>query len=70
MKKKKGKKKPKINPILSHVNDTFSILNLRIGPQGFEHTHHTLKILLIFNMKKGPIQASICFKLIPELLIL
>jgi hypothetical protein len=49
---KPWKKRPKVNPILSHVNHTFSILDLQIGPQGFEHTHHTLEILLIFNMKK------------------
>jgi hypothetical protein len=59
-----------VNLILSHVNHTFFILDPRIGPQAFRHTHCTLEIFYFFNVKKGSIQGSICFKVVPGLLIL
>jgi hypothetical protein len=36
---KKGREKPKVNLILSHVNHTFFILDTQIGPQAFKHIH-------------------------------
>ncbi len=39
---KQEEKKIVINLILSHANRTFLILDLRIEPQTFRHTHPTL----------------------------
>jgi hypothetical protein len=52
---KKGRiivKRQKVNLILSHVNHTFVILDFRIGPQIFKHTHYTLGEKCFFNAKK------------------
>jgi hypothetical protein len=67
--KKKEEKKSKINIILSHVNHTFLILNPRIGPQALRHTHYTIGKNVFLNVKKGSINISICFKLVPRLLV-
>jgi hypothetical protein len=68
-KKEKKKRRPKVNLILSHVNHAFLILNLQIGPKAFKHTCCTIEKKRIFNVKKGPIQSSICFKLVLGLLV-
>jgi len=71
-KKKKLRKKEKrsnMNSILSYVKHTFFILDNWIEPQAFKHTHCTFEKNVSFNVKKGPIQGSICFKLVPELLV-
>ncbi len=69
-KKRKKEKKPKVNLVLSHVNHIFLILDPQIGHQVFKHTHCILKEkLFFFNVKKSPIQGSICFKLVPGLLV-
>jgi hypothetical protein len=68
-KKNHEKKKTKINLILSHVNHIFLILDPQIRPQAFRHNHCTFFLNVIFNVKKGPIQGSICFKLVPTLLV-
>jgi hypothetical protein len=49
-KKKLWKKiiNPKINLIPSHVNCTFFILDLWIGPQAFKHTHCILRKNVFF----------------------
>jgi len=49
--------------ILSHVNHTFFISVPQIEPPTFRHIHCTLG-KSFFNLKKGPIQSSICFKLV------
>jgi len=41
-KRKKKNNKPKANLIFSHVNHTFFILDLQIGPQAFRHTLNIL----------------------------
>jgi hypothetical protein len=67
------KKRPKVNLIFSHVNHNFLILDLGIEPQTFRHS---LEKKCFFeweersNVKKGPMQGSICFKLVPGLLVL
>jgi hypothetical protein len=70
---KKGRKKegkPKINLILSHVNHTFFILNPQIRPHTFRHAHYILEKNVFFcDAKKGPIEGSICFKLVPGFLV-
>jgi hypothetical protein len=66
-KKRKKENKSKINSILSYVNYAFFILNNLIEHQAFRHTHCTIEKNVSFNVKKGPIQGSICFKLVPEL---
>jgi hypothetical protein len=65
--KKKGRKEqiPKVNLILSHANHTFLILDPQIELQASRHIHCTLGKNVFMNMKKGPIQDSICFKLVP-----
>jgi hypothetical protein len=63
------KKKQKVNLILSHVKHTFLILDFGIGPYAFKHIH-TLGQNVFFNLKKGPIQGSIDFKLVPRFLVL
>jgi hypothetical protein len=63
-------KRPKNNLILSPFNHTFFILDPWIEPQVFRHTHPTLGKSVFLNMKKSPIQDSICFKLVPRLLVL
>jgi hypothetical protein len=68
-KKNHAKKNPEVNLIVSPTNHTFLILDLQIEPQAFRHTHCTLKEKKI-NLKKGPIQGSICFKLVLGLLVL
>jgi hypothetical protein len=68
-KERRRKKKSKVSLILLHVNHTFFILDLWIEPQAFRHIHNTLGKFGFLNVKKGPIQGSICFKLVPELLI-
>jgi hypothetical protein len=65
---KRREKKPNVNLIFSHVNHTFFILDHWIGPKPFRHSLYLRKIGF-FNLKKGPIQGSICFKLIPGLLV-
>jgi hypothetical protein len=45
---KKKKKTPKINLILSHVNHTFLILDLQIGPQALRHNHCTFFLNVFF----------------------
>jgi hypothetical protein len=46
------------------------ILNPWIEPQVFKHTYPTLgKNVCFLNAKKGPIQATICFKLVLGLLV-
>jgi hypothetical protein len=67
---KKEKRKPKINLIPSHVNHTFFILDLQIGPHAFKHTYCTLRKNVFFNVKDGSIQGSICWQLVPGLLVL
>jgi len=63
--KKKGRGKPKVNLILSHVNHTFFILDIRIGPQAFKHIHCVpQEKVFLENVKKGLIQDSICFNLV------
>jgi hypothetical protein len=66
----KKKKKPKVSLIPSHINHTFFILDPQIGPQTFKHSHSTIGKNGFSNVKKGPIQGSIWFKLVPELLFL
>jgi hypothetical protein len=39
---RKNKKRPKVNLTLSHVNHTFFILHLQIGPQAFRHVTHCI----------------------------
>ncbi len=51
--KREKNKRPKVNLILSHVNHTFLILNLKIGPKDFKHTCCTIEKKCIFNVKKG-----------------
>jgi hypothetical protein len=68
-KRRRRLKKSKVNLILSYVNHTFFILNSQIGPQAFRHSHYTLRIFFLKIVKKGPIQGSICFKLVPRLLV-
>jgi hypothetical protein len=68
MQKRRRFLKSKVNLILSHVNHTFFILNSQIGPQAFRQSHYTLRKKKI-NVKKGPTQGSICFKLVPRLLV-
>ncbi len=69
--RKNNEKKAKVNLILSHGNHTFLISDLQIQPQAFRHTHCiSRKKNVFFNVKKGPIQGSICFKLVLELLVL
>jgi hypothetical protein len=63
--RKKNEKIPKVNLILSHVNHTFLISDLGIGPHAFRHTHCILGKSIFLNVKKGPIQISISFKLLP-----
>ncbi len=63
------KQKPKINLIFLYANQTFFVLDPQIEPQAFRHTHCTLKKNVFLNVKNGPIQGSICFKLVPELLV-
>jgi hypothetical protein len=65
---KEREKKPKVNLILSH--HAFLILDTQIGPQTFRHTHCTLIKKVFKNVKKGLIHGSICFKLVPGLLVL
>jgi hypothetical protein len=67
--KNRKTKRPKINLILSHANRTFLILDPQIEPQAFRRTHCTLKNCVFLNVKKGSIQGSICFKLVPGLLV-
>ncbi len=70
-KERRIEKRPNVHLILSHVNHTFLILNPPIGPQAFRHTRCTLRFFIFFwNVKKGPIQHSICFKLVLGLLVL
>jgi hypothetical protein len=69
-KKRKKEKRPKVNLIISHINQTFWILVLWIGPQAFRHTHCTNRKKCFFNVKKGSIQGPIWFKLILGLLVL
>jgi hypothetical protein len=45
------------------------MLNPQIGSLAFRHTHCTLEKNVIFNVQKGPIQISICFKLVFGLLV-
>jgi hypothetical protein len=69
-KTEKNKKiKSKVNLILSYNETHIFILDPQIGPQAFRHTHCTLGKSVFFNMKKGPTQGSICFKLVPGLLV-
>jgi len=68
--KKPLKKRPKNNLILSYFNHTLFILDPWIEPQVFRHTHPTLGKRVFLNVKKSPIQDSICFKLVPRLLVL
>jgi len=63
-KKKNRKKKSKVNLILLYNESHIFILDPQIGPQAFRHTHCTLGKSVFFNMKKGPTQGSICFKLV------
>ncbi len=67
--RKKNKKKSKVDLILSYNQSHIFILDPQIGPQAFRHTHCTLGKSVFFNMRKGPIQGSICFKLVPGLLV-
>jgi len=53
MKKRKKLKRPKVNIILSQVNHTFLILDLRIGPQAFRHTHCTIRIFFFLKHEEG-----------------
>jgi hypothetical protein len=46
----------------------FVISDPWIGPQAFRHTNCTLRKNVFINLKKGPIQGSICFKLVLRLL--
>jgi hypothetical protein len=48
----------------------FLILDFEIGPQIFKHNNCTLHKNVFLNVKKSPIQGSICFKLVPKLLVL
>jgi len=68
-KKRKKEERPKVNLIISHINQTFWILVLWIGPQAFRHTHCTNRKKSFFNVKKGSIQGPIWFKLILGLLV-
>jgi hypothetical protein len=68
-KKEEEKNIPKVNLILLHANHTFLILDPWIEPQAFKHTHCTLRTKVFFNVKEGPIQGSICFKLVLGLLV-
>jgi len=68
--KKPLKKRSKNNLILSYFNHTLFILDPWIEPQVFRHTHPTLGKRVFLNVKKSPIQDSICFKLVPRLLVL
>jgi hypothetical protein len=63
------KEEEEINLTLSHVNQTFLILDPQIGPQAFRHTPCAIRKNVLFNVKKGPIQGSIWFKLVPRLLV-
>jgi hypothetical protein len=47
----------------------FLYWTLKLDPQTFRHTHCTLRKKGFLNVKKGPIQGSICFKLVPGLLV-
>jgi len=70
MKKRRRRgKRPNVNLILSHVNHTFLVLDLRIGAQVFRQNSLYLEKNVFLNMKKGAIQGSICFKLILKLLV-
>jgi len=59
----KKKKKPMVNLILSHVNNTFLILEPWIGPQTFRHTHCAIGKNVFLHVEKGPIQCTIWLKL-------
>jgi len=63
------KKNPEANIIVSPANHTFLILDLQIEAQAFRFTHCTLRGKKK-NLKKGPIQGFICFKLVMGLLVL
>jgi hypothetical protein len=69
LKKSKKKNPSKVNLIVSNINGTSLILDLQVGPQAFRHTQCTLRKNVFFNVKKGPIQGNICFKLVHELLV-
>jgi hypothetical protein len=68
-KERRIKKKSKVSLILLNVNHTFFILDLWNGPQAFRHIHNTLRKTCFLYVKKGRIQGSICFKLVPKLLV-
>ncbi len=62
---KKKKSKSKVNLILSIVNHTFLILDPRLDPKAFRHTHCTSKNNVSFDMKKGPIEGSNLLQISP-----
>ncbi len=71
MKKRKKKKRPNVNILLSHVNHTFFILDLPIEHHTFKLTNCTLENKnKNCDVKKGPIQGSIYFKLVHMFLVL
>ncbi len=49
---RKKEKKPKVNLFLTHVNHTFLILDLQIGPQAFRHIHYTIRKNVFLLWKK------------------
>jgi hypothetical protein len=52
------------------IKNAFFILDTRIGPQAFSHNRCTIRQNVFFNVKNGPIQDSILFKLVLGLLVL
>jgi hypothetical protein len=64
LKKKRKEERPKVNLIFSHVNYTFCYWT----PSLKTHSLY-LKKFFFLNVKKDPIQGSICFKLVPGLLV-
>jgi hypothetical protein len=67
MKGRKKGKRPKVNLILSHVITLFLYWALQMNPKPLDSLYYRKKC--IFNVKKGPIQGSIWFKLVPRLLV-
>jgi hypothetical protein len=61
-KRKKREKRSKINLILSHVNCTWT---LKLDPTPLDTLIIPQENLFFCDVKKGPIQGSICFKLVP-----
>lgn len=59
-----------VNLILSYINHTFFYNAPSNWTQAFRYNHCASRIFEKINVKKCWIQSSICFKLVPRLLVL